>query len=94
MCRKCTLEWHLFTIVHCTGLEINFQKSDYIVNEDDSGGSIILQLREVQNSFTVTLYPVSITEARNARRFNVSAFVVSVPPEAEATPGKEVVPSC
>ena len=92
MCRKYTLEWHLCTIFHCTELEINFQKSDYIVNEGDRGGSIILQLREVQNSFTVTLYPVTITEARNASRFNVSAFVASVPAEAEATPGK-VIPS-
>ena len=89
-CRKCTLEWHLCTIFHCTELEINFQKSDYIVNEGDRRGSIILQLKEVQNSFTMTLHPVSITEARNASHFNVSAFVASVAAEAEATPGKEV----
>ena len=80
--------------VYCTELEINFQESDYIVDEDDRGGSIVLQLSEVQNSFTITLYPVSITEARDpAGRFNVSASIASVPIDAQATPGKGIVPS-
>ena len=80
--------------VYYTELEINFQESDYIVDEDDHGGSIVLQLSEVQNSFTMTLYPVSITEARDpAGRFNVSAFIASVPEDAQATPGKGIVPS-
>ena len=79
--------------VHCTELEINFQESEYIVNEGDSGGSIILQLSEVQFSFTMTLYPVSITEARDPAGFNVSAFIASVPIDAEATPGKKGIPS-
>ena len=92
--QKYTLECHLCTkfTVHCTELEINFQESEYIFSEDYRGSSIILQLKEVQNSFTVTLHPVSITEARNASHFNVSAFVASVPAEAKATPGKEVIP--
>ena len=91
MCRKCTLEWHLCTILHYTEMEINFQKSHYMVNEGDRRVSIILQLREAQNPFTMTLHLVSITEARNASHFNVSAFVTSVPTEAKATPGKEVI---
>ena len=79
--------------VHYTELNINFQESDYVVNENDEQGSIILHLREVQNSFTVTLYPVSITEARDPAGFNVSDFVASVPIDAQATPGKRFVPS-
>ena len=53
-----------------------------------------MQLREVENSFTLTLYPVTITEARDPNRFNVSAFVDDVSDDDErATPGKGVVPS-
>ena len=56
-------------------------------------GLFVLRLREVQNSFTLTLHPVTITEARDPAGFNVSAFVAAVPPDAQATPGKGVVPS-
>ena len=92
--QKCTLVWHLLPNFHCTELNIFFRESDYVVNEGDQHGSIILRLKEAQNSFTVTLYPVSITEARDpAGRFNVSAFITSVPVDAEATPGKKGIPS-
>ena len=87
---KSTLEWHF--CIHGTELMINFQDIDYIVNEGDQEGSIVMRLREVQNSFTMTLYPVTITEARDpAGRFDVSPFVTSVHAGAEATPGKEVI---
>ena len=83
---------HCVPNVLCAELEINFQNSDYIVNEGDQEGLIILRLREVQNSFNVTLHPVTITEARDsAGRFNVSAFIASVPLDAEATPGKKSI---
>ena len=92
---KCThLNGICIPTVYCTELEINFQKSDYVVNEGDQQGSIILQLKDVQvqKSFTMSLYPVSIKEARDpAGRFNVSTFVTSVHPDAEATPGKGVI---
>ena len=78
---------YLYT-VHCIELNINFQESDYVVNEGDQQGSIVLRLREVQNSFTLTLYPVSITEARDPAGFNVSLFITAVPADAHATPGK------
>ena len=53
-----------------------------------------MRFREVQNSLTMTLYPVTITEARDpAGRFDMSPFVSSVPADAEATPGKEVISS-
>ena len=39
----------------------------------------------------MTLYPVSITEARDSAGFNVSAFIASVPLDAEATPGKKSI---
>ena len=93
--RKCTLVWHLLPNFHCTELNICFRESEYTVNEGDQQSSIILRLKkEVQNSFTVTLYPVSITEALDpASRFNVSAFITSVTEDAQATPGKGVVPS-
>ena len=77
--------------VHYIELNINFQKPDYVVNEGNQQGSITLRLREVQNSFTLTLYPVSITEARDpAGRFNMSTFITSVPVDAEATPGRYI----
>ena len=94
MCRIYTLEWHWCTKnVRCTELNINFQESDYNVDEDDQEGLIVLRFREVQNSFTVTLHPVNITEARNPAGFNVSYFVTPVTEDAQATPGKGVVPS-
>ena len=40
----------------------------------------------------MTLYPVTITEARDPAGFNVSDFVAPVPEDAQATPGKGVVP--
>ena len=61
---------------------------DYVVNEGDKQGSIILRLREVQNSFTLTLNPVSITEARDPDGFNVSIYIGSVFADAKAMPGK------
>ena len=80
--------------VHCTELNINFQESDYVVAEGDPDPQdpIIFRFREVQNSFTVTLHPVSITEARNpAGPFDVDTFISYVPADAEATPGNVVV---
>ena len=81
--------------VHCTELNINFQESDYFVNEGDQRGSIVLHLRHLQrqNPFTMTLHPVSITKARDPAGFNMSAFVRSVDEDAQATPGKGVVSS-
>ena len=69
-------------------LNINFQELDYVVNEGDREGSIVLWFREVQNSFTVTLHPVTIAEARDPAGFNVSTCIGSVSADAEATPGK------
>ena len=79
--------------VHFTVLNINFRETDSVVNEGDLQGSIILRLRETQNPFTMTLHPVTITEARDPAGFNVSLFVAAIPPDAQATPGKGVVPS-
>ena len=73
--------------IHDTVLNINFRETDSVDNEGDQQGSIILRFREVQNSFTMTLYPVNITEARDPDGFNVSAFIASVPPDVQATPG-------
>ena len=39
----------------------------------------------------MTLYPVSITEARDPAGHNASDFVASVPPYDQATPGNEVL---
>ena len=90
MCGTCTLKWYLIwcTYTVLSELNINFRESDYSFNEGDQESSIILQLREVQYSFTVTLHPVSITEARDPAGFNVSAFVGPVPADAQAKPGK------
>ena len=80
---------YLYTF-HCTELIINFREQDYVVNEGDQQGSIVLRMREVQNSFTVTLHPVNITKARDPASFNVSLFVAAVPADTQATPGKEI----
>ena len=49
-----------------TGLEINFEEDDYLIEE---GGllstTIRFQFRQNQNPFTVLLCPVSIGEAEN-----------------------------
>ena len=94
---KCAEHVHFSGIsvptVHCTELNINFQETDYVVNEGDLQDLIVLRLREVQNSFTVTLYAVNITKARDPDGFNVSDFVAPVPADAQATPGKGVIPS-
>ena len=94
---KCTEHVHFKGIsvptVYCTELNINFRELDYVVNEGDQAGSIVLRFREVQNSFNLTLHPVTITEARDPDGFNVSAFVQPVTEDAQATPGKGVVPS-
>ena len=79
--------------VHCTELNINFQLRVVAVMEGDQGETITVYLREVENSFTLTLYPVTITEARNPDNYNVSAFVADVSEGEQATPGKGVVPS-
>ena len=41
----------------------------------------------------MTLYPASISEARDPAGFNVSAFVADVPADAQAIPGKGIIPS-
>ena len=79
--------------LHYTELEINFRELDYVVNEDDQAGSVVLRLRETQNPFNMTLHPVTITEARDPAGFNVSRFIAAVTLDAQATPGKGVVPS-
>ena len=69
-------------------MNINFQELDYVVNEGDKQGLIALRLREVQNSFTLTLNPVSIIVARDPDGFNVSTYIGSVFADAKAMPGK------
>ena len=91
MCRKFTLKCHLFTI-HGTELYILFQEHDYVFSEGDQEGSVMLRwFGELQNSFTVTLYTVTITEARDPAGFNVSNFIWALPEDAQATPGEGVV---
>ena len=93
MCAKYTQMIFVYLLSNCTELNINFRESDYVVNEGDQQHSIVLQLREVQNSFTMTLFPVNITGARNSAGFNVSDFVAPFHPDTQASPGKRVVPS-
>lgn len=70
-----------------TELEINFREADYSFTEGSPDRPRIeLQFRQAQNPFTVTLYPVSITEALDPAGFNTSAFI-SAEDISEATPG-------
>lgn len=76
-----------------TELEINFREADYSFTEGSPDRPRIeLQFRQAQDPFTVTLYPVSITEALDPAGFNTSAFI-SAEDISEATPGKGVVES-
>ena len=55
------------------GLELNIEEADYSVIEGETENTVIkLQFRRTQNPFTVTVYPVNITQAN--KRFNVGSF--------------------
>ena len=62
---KCcfTVYWHHFISFHITGLQINFEESDYSIEEGGTLSNIRLQFRNNQNPFTVTLTPVDIDTA-------------------------------
>ena len=57
--------WH--TVLCNTGLEINFEESDYLIEEGETLGQsgIRLQFRNNQNQFNITLTPVDIDTAEN-----------------------------
>lgn len=75
----------------CVGLEINFGESDYSIMEGSPDRPrILFQFRRTQNPFTVTLHPVSITEALDPAGFSASDFI-SAEDISEATPGKGAV---
>ena len=55
------------------GLEVNIEEADYSVIEGEAENTVIkLQFRRTQNPFTVTVYPVNITQAN--KQFNVGNF--------------------
>ena len=55
-----------------TGLTINFRESDYSISEGQIDSTIALQLRSIQNSFTVEIFPISFDSA--LEHFNFSAL--------------------
>ena len=58
-----------------TGLEINFEESDYSIEEGGTLSTFIrLQFRQNQNPFTVCLCPVSIDTAED---MNLGSFIDS-----------------
>ena len=73
----------------CAGLKINFDQSHYFFTEGMvSGPEIKVQFKRTQNSFTLTLYPVSLIDAVD--KFHVENFIVD-PPQLDverATAGK------
>ena len=70
------------------GLDIYIEEDHYTVYEGQTQNPVIqLRFGRTQNSFTMTLFPVSITEAIDPTGFNVGAFIAS-DNDAEATPGK------
>ena len=63
---KCcfTVYWQHFISFLITGLEINFEESDYSIEEGGTlSTDIRFQFRGTQNPFTVTLTPVDIDTA-------------------------------
>ena len=74
-----------------TGLEINFEESDYSIVEGGTLSTIIrLQFRNNQNSFTVRLCPLSITDTEI---MGLGSFIESetIGEISRATPGKLLI---
>ena len=72
----------------CTELIINFREADYSITEGQMNSAIVLQLRSIQNPFTVEIYPVSIETASTHFDFGVDMFIQLEDTTVEATEGK------
>ena len=68
-------------------LEINIEETDYFVREGEIlSTEMRLQLRGTQSPFTVTLYPISISEAIS--QFNLQCWIfISIHHKATAGNG-------
>ena len=69
-------------------LEINFEESQYSVQEGETLPMMRLQFKKAQNPFTVAFYPVSITRAMT--EFKLGDFIMFSNIN-EATAGKLVL---
>lgn len=58
-----------------SALMINFREADYSIEEGHNDSIIILQLRRIQNPFTVEIYPVSFKTALEKFNFSASKFL-------------------
>ena len=73
-----------------TELEINIEEFDYLVQEDEASNPVIrLQFRRTQNPFTMTIFPVSISDLDQRFNFTAEDFInIPTTPEAIATAGE------
>ena len=83
-------------VYYCIVLEISLEGlygSAYIDEGDSLWLLIPLVFRRTQNPFTVTLFPLSITEAFDSDRFNTGNFIITPYLEFldDATPGTNVL---
>ena len=77
-------------VYYCIVLEINFEEPAYRLREGDPQlPPIRLLFRRTQSPITVSLFPVSITEAIDPAGFNMGDFIPSG--ISEATPGTNVL---
>ena len=58
-----------------SALMINFREADYSIEEGHNDSTIMLQLRRIQNPFTVEIFPVSFKTALEKFNFSASKFL-------------------
>ena len=68
---------------------MNFGEKDYAINEGETLESgFTLELRSIQNPVTITIYPVSLTNAVNNFDFNATDFLPMIGEVVDAMEGK------
>ena len=82
--------WH--TVLYNTGLEINFEESDYSIEEGATlSNDIRIQFRNNQNQFNITLTPVDIDTAEHlGLGFFINSDDIQITKRADAGKGAYV----
>ena len=93
--RKCYKVWDVYyhtTPIHIfIGLEINFEESDYAIEEGSNLSTPIrLQFRNNQNAFTITFTPVTIDAVESMGLGADFINSETIEAEARAEPGKVI----
>ena len=78
-----------------TGLEINFEESDYFITEASGISTpITLQFRPNQNPFNITFTPVTIDAVEGMDLGSTFICSETIEEEARAEPGEVLVKRC